>query len=112
MNNEEILKELFEYVKNTEAFVKEQAPLVVQEMIRYGWIDSLCGLGLSILFITAISLALYFYPFPEDAFYKIPAQIVGGYLIFVCVMMGMNMSANLIKITVAPRLYIIDQIKK
>ena len=109
MENEKIALELLEYLKSADCFVKEQAPLIAQEILRFGWIDSLFGLGIAICVALCVIVFLYFFDYSK---FDVPCIGFGCFILFVCFMLSFGMILNLIKISTAPRVYIIEKIKK
>ena len=119
---EEILNNLaglIEYVKQGADFVKEQAPLYVQELISYGiWISIfemiLCVLGVIGGTIGLVKLIKYVNC--EEGYDTDAAGIIAmGFmalvvLIVFCVVAFCIDGENLIQATVAPRVYVVEKL--
>ena len=109
--------ELLEYVKQAVDFGKDQAPLVAQEMLRYGEVCAWLYLGIAVLlFVAAFFLIRYgrdraFDP-EDEAFMPTFTCVVGGAgVIAGTIVIFVNVFV-LIQIHTAPRLYILEQIKE
>lgn len=119
---EEIIKNLsgiIEYVKQGADFIKEQAPLYVQELINYGiWISVfemiLCVLGFIFGVFGIVKLVKY--ANNEDEFDEDLSSVVAfGFLVlsaFVlfCVVAFCFNTEHLIQAIVAPRVYVVEKL--
>lgn len=119
---EEILNNLaglIEYVKQGADFVKEQAPLYVQELISYGiWVSIfemiLCVLGVIGGTIGLVKLVNYVNN--EEEYDADAAGIIAiGFmalvvLIIFCIVAFCVDGENLIQATVAPRVYVVEKL--
>jgi uncharacterized membrane protein YhdT len=62
---EEISQKLLEYLQNTEEFVLDQVPEVIQQVLKYEKISSYLSAGLMILLLSiAICIGFYFWRHP------------------------------------------------
>jgi hypothetical protein len=117
-------QELIEYIKQAVEFGKEQAPLVAQEMLRYGWWESLawtcltaaCFVFLAILFIRFFRIYRIcasknsYNSFDWDFFGPFMVAGLGIGVVLSAVFCAMN-CLTLIQIQIAPRVYLLGQIK-
>lgn len=119
---EEILNNLaglIEYVKQGADFVKEQAPLYVQELISYGiWVSIfemiLCVLGAIGGTIGLVKLIKY--ANNEEGYdADMTGLIAFGFMVLVvlivfCIVAFCIDGENLIQATVAPRVYVVEKL--
>lgn len=102
--------ELLEYVRQGMEFGKEQAPLLVEEVLRYGWVQSWVSLGgACLLFLIAVA-GIY-------AVVKADEEWITGVGLLsslVGVGVGIPMSCfsiqSLLQLHYAPRLYILEKL--
>jgi len=117
--NEELQKELAEnlstiteYVKQGAGFVQEQAPLLVQEMINYG-----IGSNIFRLIMAIVILGVGFWGFTNNSrdnklnFDEVGLVVTGVLGFGLGSIMFLISSSTLMQIFLAPRLYILDQLK-
>lgn len=116
---EEIVEKLLEYVKKTENFALEQLPDVFSQMLKYEKISAWIGIFISIFFIILfISISIYFYKHPNLDSYgcRKVENSMGIWMplffspVFICIFI-FAISA-LIKITIAPKYFLIELIRK
>jgi FtsH-binding integral membrane protein len=108
------LEHLSEWLQATEAFVAEQAPLVAQEIVRWGMYKAillmvLCAVLLALVVISTLMMRRLF----DDEGDKNGATQF-GMIIGTCVA-GFTLAPgiyNLCYVLTAPRLYILEQISK
>ena len=119
---EEIINNLtgiIEYVKQGADFVKEQAPLYVQELISYGiWISVfemiLCVLGAIAGVFGFVKLYNYVknndeYDDDSESLVAIGFLFLAAFILFCIVAFCLN-TENLIQATVAPRVYVVEKL--
>ena len=101
-------------------FAKEQVPLVVEEILRWGWWSSAFVVStVVILFVAVLSAAIVVVRKAQWSKSEIdPTQVAGIVLGTSSVVLGMVAVAvvptnchTMLKITVAPRIYLIEQLK-
>lgn len=116
-NQKEIVTKMFEYIDSSKDFMLEQAPEVFQQIIRYEYISSICGVvTCSILLICAgITLFTWLKNPNVDRFDYWTDGTFAVVLISatVVVITGIGLIVNvsdLIKINVAPKYYIISKL--
>ena len=109
---EQRLVKALAYIEATESFVVEQAPLLVQEVLRYGLFNSLFWAGFWALAFggvmwCAVKVYKAIHADSEDPF---PGVIVGIFFgggclagFFVCLF-------DAVKILIAPRLYLLERL--
>lgn len=115
---EEIIKNLsgiIEYVKQGADFVKEQAPLYIQEMINYGiWTSVFEVIVFSICTILSVYGLLKFIKWlkKEEECYEdhIVEFVVAGVIIFLFALLVFNCVEELIKAVAAPRVYVVEKL--
>lgn len=121
---EEIIKNLagiIEYVKQGADFIKEQAPLYVQEMINYKiWVSCfeilLCAVGF-IASIYAMAKLIKYVNDEEEYDSDNSSVIAFGFLliimfiIFLLIVLCVDVE-TVIQATVAPRVFVVEQIMK
>ena len=121
---EEIIKnlaEIIEYVKQGADFIKEQAPLYVQEMINYKiWVSCfeilLCVVGF-IASIYAMEKLIKYVNDEEEYDSDNSSVIAFGFLlivvfiIFLLIVLCVDVE-TVIQATVAPRVFVVEQIMK
>ncbi len=112
---QEALSKALEYIERTESFVVEQAPLLVQEVLNYGFVFHLFWTLFSLFFVVGIGYGIYKWirawvksdVFDKDGYIPIMIGLfgVGIPLAFLCENMFV-----LAKIVVAPRLYLLSEL--
>lgn len=115
---EEIIKNLsgiIEYVKQGADFIKEQAPLYVQEMINYGiWTSVFETLLYFFLFVFAIYLMvkLYKYVKREDGDLDEYAPLFFALLLVAGIMLVLTSISfeTFIQTIAAPRVYVVEKL--
>jgi hypothetical protein len=109
--------ELIDFIKaggaTTIDFAKEQVPLVVEEMIRWGWWGAMLGIAFGIVTFGLCAACVGYIRVSlrkgDEPFFS----VVIAALSFVIGAAALTTNtATAIKITVAPRLYLIDQLKE
>lgn len=108
-------EQLLEWLKDGSVFVKDQAPLICQEIVRFGQAQYalFCALG---VFLTLISIAMLLFahkklkrPWPDDfvltSIFSI-IGIIGGIVVITCNLYYLLMTIY------APRLYLIQELKE
>ena len=98
-------------VKSTSAFVVEQSPIYIQQLIKYKIITTSMWLILWIVFacVIVITTALFNKKIKID---DGPSLIWWGILVALMPMIGVaEMSSQLLKLTVAPSVYILEYLK-
>ena len=121
---EEIIKNLagiIEYVKQGADFIKEQAPLYVQEMINYKiWVSCfeilLCVVGIVVGIYAMVKLIKYVndeeeYDSDADGIVAAGFVFLAVFLLFCFVVLCIDVE-TVIQATVAPRVFIVEQIMK
>lgn len=105
----EVLKALLDRLKGITDFAVIQSNLYVQELLRYELYTSIIGIVLSIVFLL-LSIYGLFYIYTRNvsndtcgAVYILPGFVLLFSLVYVC-----GFTFDLIKINVAPRVYLID----
>lgn len=114
---EEILNNLsglIEYVKQGADFVKEQAPLYVQEMINYGiWtsvFETLLYFFIAIFLIWCIVKLYKSIEEEEDAKEYAPIFLVLGIGVIIMLVVTSISFETLIQAVVAPRVYVVEKL--
>ncbi|KKN72108.1 hypothetical protein LCGC14_0413940 [marine sediment metagenome] len=115
-------QKVLDWAEATESFTVEQAPLLAQEIVRYGILNNLLQLAF-FLIVPSIMISLsYRFGTSKDVWQTDPtpkgiACIISG--VFGCffsviglVVCSKDAVPNLCKALVAPRLYIIEQISR
>ena len=113
-------EKVLEYLEATEGFAAEQAPLLAQEIVRYGILNNSLQIA---FFVVTVPVLLYMaYRFgtgkdvwQHDMTVKAVLCIAFGATGFITLAVGLGVCSsdaipNLCKALVAPRLYIIEQI--
>lgn len=110
--NEELTKKLIQLIESAQNFTVENAPLYAKELLAYGafdhtlwmWISGVVGVLLFIL-----SIAMFLTEIAEGV-------VIGSVLVFLMVIgFGVSSVTNyseLKKIEKAPRVYILEKLKK
>jgi hypothetical protein len=63
--NEKILQKLLDYLQNTEDFVLEEVPEIIQQALKYEKISSHLNAGLMIILLSlAITIGYHFWKYP------------------------------------------------
>ena len=106
------LNEIFEWIKSAKDFSSAQLPLVVHEMLAWGIIQHVAGIGLSLsVFITLVLIARYVkntYDLKQDGPARWIALCVVGSIISL-IPLFINIF-ELLYVLSAPRLYVINQV--
>jgi len=114
--SETALAKALEYVEAAEGFVVEQAPLLVQEILAWGFAEHLIYallwgvFGLTLL-ISVVKLCRFLYKVEPDGEV---AWVVGLFGSGVSVLLGFVSfcyALEVVKISVAPRLYLLEAFK-
>ena len=109
---EQGLAKALAYIEATESFVVEQAPLLVQEVLRYGLFNSLFWVGFwAVAFGGVLYVAVKVYKMlvadNEDPFMGVAISIFpGGGCLAGCFI---NLF-DAVKILIAPRLYLLERL--
>jgi hypothetical protein len=121
MKQEKVLKELGSFLvktlKETKSFVVEQAPDVVQQIIKFNTALAWFGIfGFSLLLGLMVTTWTYFYPFGcagTDLQFIVGASAVfGGVSLIFCVGMLVQNMIELLKLKTAPKLYLIEYLRR
>lgn len=109
------------YLEATEGFAVEQAPLLAQEIVRYGILNNSLKLAFFLIVPSLVIYLSYRFGVHKDTWQNEPtsraiACILFGVLGFILTSTGLiicfkDAVPDLCKALVAPRLYIIEQIK-
>lgn len=121
---EEIIKNLagiIEYVKQGADFIKEQAPLYVQEMINYKiWVSCfeilLCVVGFVASIYAMEKLIRYVnneeeYDESDSGIIAFGFLLIIAFIIFLLIVLCVDVE-TVIQATVAPRVFVVEQIMK
>lgn len=110
--------EVFKWLQDSGQFVKEQAPLVCQEAIHWGQVESIF---FSLIGIAVLALAFFLYkkgryylklkPYPSEDGYMFCFMGSGFTAIIGIMIFSINLH-HFLFITFAPRLYLLEQIKE
>ena len=115
-----LIKQLLDSVSEAKGFVKEHAPDVVKELIRYKTImvayDSLCTLIIGGVFAGAVFLLCYYFPdefIRSDGtvrtgpplFFKMLFLSADALVVTICMLCNIN---ELIKLQAAPKLFVLE----
>lgn len=112
--------ELIAWVEQAKDFAEAQAPLVVEEMLRYGFWSNLLEASVGFLLIatavSAVCLLVKHMKSLDDIEDTNPAIAVPcGFAATICFMVGSPIffinAKTLLMLCLAPRLYIIEQLK-
>lgn len=119
---EEIIKNLagiIEYVKQGADFIKEQAPLYVQEMINYKiWVSCfeilLCVVGIIVSIYAMVKLIKYVndeeeYDSDNSSVIAFGFLLIVVFIIFLLIVLCVDVE-TVIQATVAPRVFVVEQI--
>jgi UDP-N-acetylmuramyl pentapeptide phosphotransferase/UDP-N-acetylglucosamine-1-phosphate transferase len=109
---EQILEKLMTYLQNTEVFLSEQTPQVINELITYELYMSYAKIGtfIGILILSAIIL---FYLIKKE----IHEEVIGGVLCISIVLatlfgvLSVGAVNDIIKIKVAPKVFVLDKLR-
>lgn len=112
---DQILQKLLEYLQNTEDFVLEQVPEIIQQVLRYEIISTYMGAGILLfIIILCIGLNIYLWKYSEDTIkntitssiiYPISSIALPFLFIQFCCLID-----KLVKIYIAPKYFLIDLI--
>ncbi len=115
-------QKVLDWAEATENFTIEQAPLLAQEIVRYGILNNSLQLAFFLVIPPVAIYLSYRFGTSKDAWKEDPtpkgtACIVFGSIGFIFTAIGLvvcskNVVPNLCKALVAPRLYIIEQVSK
>ena len=115
---DELSKKLLEYVENTKDFLLEQCPDVLQQAMCYEKINSIIKAVLFfVLFWTCIGTIYYAWKYPALDKYEsrsimnVETLIVACIFIIPCGICCLEYVMDLIKMYVAPKVYMIELIK-
>lgn len=112
-----LIADLHEWAKQGMEFTKEQAPLVVQEFLNWSfWSDAILAVVSFVLMVVLIYLLKRFWNSIEDELGAGLFQIFGIIISVVFCCLFISCIHDLVKIKLAPRVYLIewvaDQMKK
>ena len=116
----QFLNLMIEALRKTTDFAAEQIPLYVQELLRYALWDAILGIIFSVAFVVAFLVCAKKannYLKSDDNYDDFRLTIllgllVGGLAAIAFVIFTFASVSNIIKITLAPRVYVIDYLKK
>ena len=117
---EELIKLLVEGLESGFAVAMEQAPVLCEEILAYGFMQNVFTIIISlIILISSITLfyksAKYFWNIDEINDGWLPVIFFGSIFLFIIIIISsiciIASSLSLIKIQCAPKLYIIDQLR-
>ena len=102
--------ELLEYVKQGVEFGKDQAPILVEEILQYGWISNWVYLSLGCLLLLCIAVGLMILVKSEED--CIQATGLGMMIVGLIVGIPITISSviDLVQIHFAPRLYVMKEL--
>lgn len=125
--NEEIAAEILKWLKGIGDTVTEQAPLLAEEIIAFGWVSTAAKLLWVVLFLVAAvachRLAKYFWKKQKDAkqnsysdpdwgAFAVGSHIACGFLSLITFVIAFDTTLWFLKLTFAPRLYVIEQVAR
>ena len=113
MKKEKLINKFFEkllnYADKAESFASDQVPFYVEEMLKFGAYEATTwfwiGLGALILFL---AMALIMMMIAEDVFILILFFVP----VIVFLLLTVNSYLTIKKIEIAPRVYIVEELKK
>lgn len=107
---DELLKFALDGLEAGKEFAMEQAPLVVQEVVKWGIIEHtlwiVIGLGVTFTMVVLLRKSLKFMPVEEGPLFLLPTIGLVVSVIIVCVNMFVVAKAYF-----APRLYLLEQLR-
>ncbi len=116
--DEKIKEELLKYLQSSKDFILEQSPDVIQQALRYHYFSSLIDtIGFFILLLVCLVISFYNYKYPELTEYgrweSSTSALVffPGIMAFVFFMSTCSNIEKFIKITIAPKYFLITLIK-
>lgn len=117
---EEALGKVMSWLETSEVFVTEQAPLLAQEIVSLGYWMSAWGVVIGTVLIGIGVIVGYFtvtaHKRKIDIGIETIIEVIGGFVGVGSVIVGFCMSVcsieTLIKITFAPRLYLLQELQK
>lgn len=123
--NEELQKKLLDYANNAESFLSAEVPLFFQEFITYHWYSSLVLLIIHLgAILTLIGLLVSWYRYLGNVFkkYNFDSDNAFGLTMLISIVVGIGILINtlsaswyvekFIKISVAPRVFVVDCLRK
>jgi hypothetical protein len=115
--SEKALGKALEYIERTESFVTEQAPLLVQEILAWGFAENLIYAGIWTVLCLGLSYGLYrlikvlCHEGGDEEDFVIPVVIIGGGTNILLWVVAFSYILEVVKISVAPRLYLLEVFK-
>jgi hypothetical protein len=113
--NEKLCDQILEYMKSTGDFVIKEMPEVIQQALTYHWYTNLLGLSIYMsLFTISMGILIYFLThieltqFGDWSTFSCGSCLISGMISFVLFMAICCCADNLIKISSAPKYFIIS----
>lgn len=115
---DQFLNKSLDYLGSAEAFLKAEVPSFIQEFMSWKMYESSFGLTVCLIgIIVSILLSIYFFKKTlkfEDydaAFFCKIMVFVSGTLTSILLISAISYTKDIIKLKVAPRVYLLEQIK-
>lgn len=115
MDESAVAKEILDWLRISKDFVADQAPLLVQEVLYWGVVSSALWLVVSILVVIAMSFLIRksYLRWRNDSEMTIDAVTIPfcSITLLTFLIIGLANLSVFVKVLVAPRLYLIEQLR-
>jgi len=112
-----ITEKLIKYLETTETFVAEHAPDYIQQLLEYEFLSSiLCLTGIAALAIVVILWGRSMHSRDSEGVNISEGEVIPFFftvmiIVIVGIMTGVNSVDTLVKIKVAPKVFIMDKLR-
>lgn len=111
--NEELIKKIIEYMESSKDFIVEQAPDIIQQMLKYETFNNIFGLIIAVI-ILFVSIGVFIYgkySNKTDKIYFNVYNYVSIWLFIAAFAISAFAINNLVKIKISPKYFVIEKLK-
>ena len=111
---EEVVQKVLNWLDSTEGFVVEQAPLLAQEVLAFGWTMAwVCGIAGVLIIGAGVGIVVWgrkpIAAITDDEFF---VWLIGIVVLLCGIALSCFSIFDLVQITLAPRLYLLEELSK
>ena len=106
----ELNEKLLELINKSEHIVESQLPELISEYLQYGLYDNYLLLSVGLLLLVIVTVGTIFAIIKEQ-YDKGFSALIGGIILIIPIFMIGCAISEIIKIKIAPKVYIIEQFK-
>lgn len=115
--DQELVKKCIVYLNSVEAFIKEEAPELCSEILRYSIIDNITGIGFCFFCIIICFFSIYHgYSNPDldkygdRGIFSLLKMMIGSVLSIMFISISIGLISDLLKCYIAPRYYLLQKL--